>query len=97
MNMAPEATMAAGKSASGQVHKGRGIVNSVDTKAGKVNLTHGAIATLNWPGMRMDFQVKDKALLKGVMPGQNIEFDLVQRGAGEFVITRIASAAKNQK
>jgi Cu/Ag efflux protein CusF len=96
MKKAPDAKMAAGKSAAGQVHKGQGTVNGVDTKAGKVNLTHGAIATLNWPGMTMDFKVKDKALLKGVAPGQNVEFDIVQQGPGEFVITRIAPAARKK-
>lgn len=84
MKMAAEST----------AHKGQGTVNSVDAKAGKVNLTHGPIATLNWPGMTMDFQVKDKALLKGVAPGQKVEFDIVQQGPGQFVITRIAPAAK---
>ncbi len=78
-------------------HKGQGTVNSVDVKAGKLNLTHGPIAALNWPGMTMDFQVRDKALLKGVTPGQNVEFDIVQQGPGQFVITRIAPAAKVRK
>lgn len=82
------------ESAAGQVHKGQGTVNRVDEKAGKVNLAHGPIATLKWPGMTMDFQVKDKALLKGVTPGQNVEFDLVQAGPSQFVITRIAPAAR---
>jgi len=82
------------ESAAGQVHKGQGTVNRVDEKSGKVNLAHGPIATLKWPGMTMDFQVKDKALLKGVTPGQNVEFDLVQAGPSQFVITRIAPAAR---
>jgi len=34
------------------------------------------------------------ALLKGVSPGQNVEFDLVQAGPSQFVITRIAPAAR---
>ncbi len=86
----------ADKSAAGQAHKGQGTVNSVDAKAGKVNLTHGSIVTLKWPGGTMDFQVKNTAVLKGVAPGQKVEFDIVQAGPGEFVITRIAPAARKK-
>ena len=35
----PSMKMDAGKAAEGQTHKGQGTVNSVDAKAGKVNLT----------------------------------------------------------
>lgn len=97
MNDMPGMKMDTGKAAGSPVHKGQGTVNSVDVKAGKINLTHGPIADLKWPGMTMDFQVRDKALLKGVTPGQNVEFDIVQHGPGQFVITRIAPAAKVRK
>jgi len=90
----PGMKMDSGKSAEGKVHKGQGSVNRIDEKASKVNITHGPIPTLKWPGMTMDFQVKDQAVLKGVTPGQNVEFDLVQAGPGQFVITRIAPGAK---
>ena len=92
----PGIKMDACKNAAAQVHKGQGTVNSVDTKAGKVNLTHGPIADLNFPAMTMDFQVKNTAVLKGVAPGQNVDFDLVQAGPGRFVITRIAPATKKK-
>ena len=84
----------AGKATAEQAHKGSGTVNSVDAKGNKVNLTHGPVATLKWPGMTMDFAVKDKAVLKGVTPGQNVEFDIAQQGPDQFIITRIAPAAK---
>jgi len=79
--------------ASAQVHKGQGTVRAIDLQAGTLNIEHGAIATLNWPAMTMNFQVKDKALLKGVKPGQSAEIDIVQQGPGQFVITRITPAA----
>lgn len=93
MKGTPGMKMDADKSAAGQAHKGQGTVNSVDAKAGKVNLTHGPIATLKWPGMTMDFQVKDNAVLKGVTPGQKVEFNIAQTGQSQFVITRITPAA----
>jgi len=86
----------AGKATAEQAHKGSGTVKGVDAKAGKISLAHGPIAGLNWPAMTMDFPVKDTAVLKGVAPGQNVEFDLVQAGPGQFVITRIAPAAKKR-
>lgn len=94
MKKPPDAKMEAGKAVAGQAHKGQGTVNSVDAKGGKVNLTHGPIAGLNWPAMTMDFQVKNHAVLKGVTPGQKVEFDIVQAGQSQFIITRITPAAK---
>ena len=88
--------MDADKSAADQAHKGQGTVNSVDAKAGKVNLTHGPVPSLNWPGMTMDFQVKDNAVLKGVAPGQKVEFNIAQTGQSQFVITRITPAARKK-
>ncbi len=86
----------AGKATAEQAHKGSGTFKGVDAKAGKISLAHGPIASLNWPAMTMDFPVKDTAVLKGVAPGQNVDFDLVQAGPGQFVITRIAPPAKKK-
>ncbi len=82
----------AAKSAAGQVHRAQGTIKAVDEKTGKVNIAHGPIPSLNWPAMTMDFQVKDKSMLKGLAPGQNVEFDVVQQGPGQFAISRIAQA-----
>lgn len=82
------------KNAAAQVHKGQGTVKRIDTNTSKVNIAHGPIASLNWPAMTMDLQVRDKALLKDVKPGQNVEFDLAQTGPTQFVITRIAPSAQ---
>jgi Cu/Ag efflux protein CusF len=82
----------AGQATAGQAHKGQGTIKAVDEKTGKINMAHGPIPSLNWPAMTMDLQVKDKAMLKGLAPGQNVEFDVVQEGPGQFVISRIAPA-----
>ena len=81
---------AAPKSAASQVHKGQGTIKAVDEKTGKLNIAHGPISSLNWPAMTMDFQVRDKSMLKGLAAGQNIDFDVVQQSPGQFVISRIA-------
>ena len=92
MKKMPDMKMDAGKAAPEQAHKGRGTVNGVDAKAGKVNLTHGPIATLKWPGMTMDFAVSDKQALAKLKPGQKVEFKLVEKTKGQYVITEIAPA-----
>ena len=74
------------------VHQGQGTVNRVDPVAGKVNMTHGPILSLKWPGMTMDFTVKDKQVLKAVRPGQKVEFKLSEQSKGEYVISEIVPA-----
>ncbi|MFZ5555710.1 MAG: efflux RND transporter periplasmic adaptor subunit [Pseudomonadota bacterium] len=76
-----------------QTHLARGTVDAVDTARGTVEITHGPIPSLGWPGMSMEFRVKDKAILSGVEKGEAVEFELAQPKPGEFVIERIAPAA----
>jgi Cu(I)/Ag(I) efflux system periplasmic protein CusF len=73
---------------SSQVHKGTGVVTSVDRNAGKVTLKHDPIKTLNWPSMTMGFAVKDKALLDNVAKDRKVDFEFVQEGK-QYVITSI--------
>ena len=71
-------------------HKGQGTVDGIDVKAGTVSLNHGAIASLGWPAMTMEFKAANPALLKDLKPGMPVAFEFVERGAGEWVITSIA-------
>lgn len=73
-----------------QSHKAKGTVNKVNPD-GTVNITHGPVDSLGWPGMTMDFQVKDKALLKGIKAGQKIDFEIGRQDGG-FLITAIKPA-----
>ena len=84
--------MNAGKASQGQAYKGQGTVNRVDANAGKVNLTHGPIASLNWPGMTMDFAVADKQALAKLKPSQKVEFKVAEKSKGQYVITEINPA-----
>jgi len=72
-----------------KTHHGQGKVNRIDLGAGKVNISHGPIASLNWPAMTMDFAVADKNALANLKPGQSVQFDLTKTGAGEYLITRL--------
>jgi Cu(I)/Ag(I) efflux system membrane fusion protein len=72
----------------GQTHRGEGTIEEIDLSAGKLKLDHGPIASMSWPAMAMDFKVKDGALLKGLKPGQRVEFEFTER-SGEYVIERV--------
>jgi Cu(I)/Ag(I) efflux system protein CusF len=80
---------AEGKAAT-QNHQGKGTINSVDAKAGKINITHEPIASLGWSGMTMDFGVQDKAVLANLKKGQKVTFKLVEVRKGSYVISEIA-------
>jgi Cu/Ag efflux protein CusF len=66
----------------------RGLVRKVDTAQGKVTLKHGPIQNLDMPGMTMSFRAKDPELLKGLKPGDEVDFDVVIEGT-KFFITGI--------
>lgn len=72
-----------------EIHHGKGVINSVDVKAGKINMTHEQIPSLHWAGMTMDFEVQDKALLNKVKKGQKVSFSLIEASKGNYVISEI--------
>jgi Cu(I)/Ag(I) efflux system membrane fusion protein len=74
-------------------HRGEGRVEAVDLAQASVTLAHGPIASLKWPGMTMDFRVKDPALLRTLKPGQSIGFEFVQEASGDYAIVRVQPAA----
>lgn len=88
VNHAAMPGMKAAGTSKAQMHMGHGQVNKVDTQNGKVNLTHGPIESLGWPGMTMDFSVKDPAILKKIKPGQKVEFEVVNEGPVNFYVKR---------
>ena len=84
--------MDAPQTTAGKVHKAKGILNSVDIKGAKVNLSHEAIPSLNWPKMTMSFKVSDKQDLAMLKPGQHVNFELSEKTPGLYVITKITPA-----
>ena len=81
--------------AAGGTHKGRGKVTQLDPPAGRVELDHAPMPSIQWPAMKMGFRVKDRALLEGLKPGDAVEFEL--RGDpdanGDYVILSITPGA----
>jgi membrane fusion protein, copper/silver efflux system len=73
-------------------HKGRGKVTGIDATAGRVELDHEPIASMQWPRMTMEFRVEDKSQVGKLKAGDTVEFQF--RGQpdkdGDYVIERIA-------
>jgi Cu(I)/Ag(I) efflux system membrane fusion protein len=75
-------------------HAAEGKVESVDPKAGTVQIAHGPVASLKWPAMDMEFKVKDPALLTRIKAGARIGFEFVEASGGEWVIVRFTPRAR---
>jgi Cu(I)/Ag(I) efflux system membrane fusion protein len=84
MQKAPSA--AAGKAVG---HKAEGVLNAIDLASGSVTISHGPVASLNWPSMKMDFVLANAALVEGVAPGTAVAIEFVERQAGEWVVTSL--------
>lgn len=77
-----------------QVEKpsGQGTVNSVDATARKVNMSHGPVAALKWPGMTMDFPVAPGVDMSALKPGEKVGFTLSKGADGAYTIDSIKPA-----
>ena len=75
-------------------HKAEGTIDTIDARAGTLSISHGAIASLKWPPMTMEFKVANGALLNALKPGMAVAFEFVERAPGEWVITAIKPGAK---
>ena len=71
-----------------QSHQAMGVVKRIDPAKGVVSLKHDPVKSLNWPGMTMDFNVRDPKQLAGVKLNQEVKFELVEE-KGRYVITSI--------
>jgi Cu/Ag efflux protein CusF len=58
---------------------------------GSVSIAHEPIPALKWPAMTMDFALANRSLVAGIPPGSTISFEIVERGEGEWVITRLSA------
>ena len=69
----------------------QGEVRKVDKDAAKITIRHGPLTNLDMPAMTMVFQVKDRAMLDQVRPGDKIQF-VADKVDGAFTVTRIEPA-----
>lgn len=69
-----------------------GEVRRVDKAAGKITLRHGEIKQLDMPPMTMVFEVKDKAMLDTVKPGDKVTFKVINE-QGKMIVTELKPAS----
>lgn len=67
-----------------------GTIDKVDTAAGTVTISHGAVAALGWQPMTMEFHLKDKTTATSFKAGDKVHFDF-QENSGQYLITRMQS------
>src|SRR5262245_61111091 len=69
--------------------KASGTVDAVDATKHKITLSHGAIKSLGWPAMTMDFAV-DKAIdLSAIKAGTKVNFTLVRGADGQWIVDTV--------
>jgi Cu(I)/Ag(I) efflux system membrane fusion protein len=82
--------MSEAKAATGKVgHQADGVLDAVDAKTGALTISHEPVASLNWPRMTMEFVPSNSAVAGALKPGAKIRFEFVERGPGEWVVTKM--------
>jgi Cu(I)/Ag(I) efflux system membrane fusion protein len=76
----------------GSTHKGTAKVEKIDK--GEVILSHGPIASLQWPPMTMGFKPPASGLPRDIVVGDTVSFEFRQSKEGPFEIIAISRAGK---
>jgi Cu(I)/Ag(I) efflux system membrane fusion protein len=71
-------------------HQGTGRVEQVTSEA--ITLSHGPIATLQWPAMTMDFKKPKPDSFKEIKVGQTVQFSFVESEDGYELKSVVAAA-----
>lgn len=71
-----------------------GTVNAIKAAERKINITHGPIPELDWPGMTMDFAISKAVSLEKVEVGAAVVFELHKEADGSFVIESLKPMEK---
>lgn len=66
-------------------YPGKGKVTKINNELGSVELDHEEIAGV-MPRMIMEFYVSDKAMLKGLSVGDQVDFMLRHKGSSETIV-----------
>lgn len=65
-----------------------GTVKAIDATTGKITISHGPVAALQWPAMTMAFKATP-AQMAAVHAGQKVDFAFVSKGM-DATLARIA-------
>jgi len=75
--------------AKADVHAAEGTVNSIDSAAGTVNISHGPVASASWPAMTMSFTLADPKSAARLKPGQKVKFQFTIQSGMAATVTEI--------
>ncbi|MCC6787824.1 MAG: efflux RND transporter periplasmic adaptor subunit [Hyphomonadaceae bacterium] len=67
-------------------HEASGRVTALD--GANIAIAHGAVTSLNWPAMTMQFQLREEVMARGLRVGDAVSFRFQQEGQA-YVITSI--------
>jgi len=70
-------------------HTAEGTVNSIDMAAGRVNISHGPVASASWPAMSMSFTLADPKAAAEIQPGQKVKFQFTIQSGMAATVTKI--------
>lgn len=74
------------------VHMGEGTVNAIDQAAGTVNISHGPVASANWPAMTMTFKLAEASAAANVAPGDKVQFQFTIESGMSATVTQVSPA-----
>jgi Cu/Ag efflux protein CusF len=70
-----------------------GVVSAVDLSQRKITIKHGAIKSLGWPAMTMDFAVNEEIDLTAFNLGMRVNFTLVRAANGSWIVDTLKPVA----
>src|SRR5262245_7501654 len=62
-----------------------GVITKIDTKLNSIELDHEKIEGL-MPAMKMEWYVKDKALMNGIKVGDKVDFTVEEGGGRQYIV-----------
>ena len=72
----------------------RGVVRAIDNEARTVTIEHGPVPEMNWPPMTMAFGLSNPRQLRGIRPGNRVEFSFDrERQGNRHMLERIEKVA----
>lgn len=88
MSMSPErpGTHAGPTAEAAPSARASGTVRAIDTVKGRVTLAHGAVPSLHWPAMTMDFAATPEQL-QGLKVGDRVEFEFHAEGMNARILS----------
>lgn len=69
-------------------HEGAGVLKAINAQAGKVQIAHEPIASLNWPAMTMWFTLHTP-MPGDIKVGDRVRFELEQTHGNQWDISKI--------